>query len=316
MVQPIENSNLAVYTVLLGQVSELNPIVDSANVDWICFTDQDLENSNGWQIRKISSVIPGDLPRSSRHPKILPHHYLSNYSKSLYVDSSVELTGDPNLLFSYLVPSSKAVFGAFYHSRHETLLLELVDIVNLGFESSDTITRTVGALNRNNSKALEMKPVWGGILARRHNEPSCISIMKIWLEWVFEYSRRDQASLPAVLQNFEFGRVNLVIENNQKSEFHNWPVRGYVKPAHYSAARGNELPNWQSWIPKDLQWLVRSADAIYVRERDSLIRERDSLTSSFSWKFTSPLRSVGRLYASAKKKKAISQEHHDEHGPD
>ena len=304
-----------VFTVLFGQKTELNPIFKNPNVDYVCFADTPPSQANGWDIRLIEPVHPEDLPRSSRHPKILTHEYLPEYSRSIYVDSSVEIIENPETLWSRLVPNETQVFGAMLHSFHKTLLEEISAISQLRFEDTPTLARTVAALHKINRELLFLRPVWGGVLAKRHNHPTCVSAMKSWFELVKEFSRRDQVSLPVVLSKLKISDYQLSDIDNLASIFHKWPVGGYVKPTTYSVPP-QESPKWFEWINHEHIRAVELINEPLVFERDSLLKERDSLThernsllherdsllhdrieilESNSWKVTRPLRALSKI---------------------
>jgi hypothetical protein len=305
----INEGRLAVYTVLMGQVAELNPIVEDANIDYICFTDQDLPSAFGWELRRISPILPDDIPRSSRHPKILPHLYLPEYKKSIYLDSSVELSQSPQGLWNHLITDEKTLFGGIYHSLNFTLLEELLDVAQLKYESSAAIERAVRDLQFEIPEFLFLHPVWGGVLARRHMSEPVVASMERWYGLLEIYSRRDQISLPVALKLLRTTEIELRKIDNRFSEFHRWPVRGYTKPKNYTIEGPNLLP-WQPWISEKYERLVENLSVPKVAERDSLLTERDSLlterdsllterdslVNSRSWRITGPLRAASRLF--------------------
>jgi len=298
-----KEGRLVVYTVLMGQVAELNPIVDDSNVDYICFTDQDLPEGSGWEIRRVAPVLPADIPRSSRHPKILPHLYIPEYDRSIYVDSSVQLKQPPQILWSHLVSNEKVLFGAMQHSYHSTVLQEIVRVSELHFDTNDVLDKTVWGLLREDSQILTAAPVWGGIIARKHMDQKTASVMEDWFTWVTNFSRRDQITLPLVIKRFLPDELSLSTSNNFDSKYHFWPTRGFLKPSVYTADTQPQIA-WRKWttgLPDDVAKLLHSLVkqtaelASLLAERDSLLAERDLLLNSNSWKITGPLREVHRL---------------------
>jgi hypothetical protein len=278
-----EEDRLVVYTVLMGQIAELNPVVEDPGVDYICFTDQNLDSSNGWTLRLVEPRIPGDSPRSSRHPKVNPHLYLRDYSRSIYVDTSVKLLADPELLWNRLVPKSEIVFGAIYHSYHFTMLEEIGVTLALGFGENELITQYVESKEIDFPGYLNARPVWGGILARRHNHEELRPLMESWYSAILNFSRRDQLSLPSAIRSLRGSQIYLSHMDNHTSEFHSWPSGGYQKPASYILV--NQVKeDWRVKQPPE-------RDALLI-ERDALLTERDALLNSGSWKITSGLRAL------------------------
>jgi hypothetical protein len=84
---------MCVYTCLIGEYEELNELSDNfyCSVPHICFTDSTALKSDTWEIRLITPIFPMDTVRSQRHVKILSHEYLSEFTTSLYMDSSIRL---------------------------------------------------------------------------------------------------------------------------------------------------------------------------------------------------------------------------------
>lgn len=230
----VSRHRIAVYTVVFGQVVTLNPVPKSKMCDFICFTNQELPAVDGWEIRLVETVLPTDLPRSSRHPKALPHLYLPEYSKSLYVDSSVLLTADPLTLWAALMPTQTTVIGLFSHSFHSTLQQEFDAVEELGYEKSSIVKEQLEAHTFQHPEYLLKRPIWGGIIARRHLNENCRTAMEIWFVNICRFSRRDQLSLPLALCSLAENNVLILHDSIGESAFHKWPQGGFQKMADYS----------------------------------------------------------------------------------
>ena len=281
--KPLGN-RLVVYTVLIGKKAELNKIPKSMGVDYVCLTDQEDLQSNGWQIRKITSMWPADFPRSSRHPKINAHLYFNEYSRSIYVDSSVQLTADPEKFWSKLVNSNEVVFGGVPHSFHLNMLEEINSVSKLGYESNSVLNTQVESFVGVFPEYLSARPIWGGVLARRHNHPDCVSAMEIWFSMITEHSRRDQLSLPLALRCLKGRQIQFSYLDNKKSQFHNWPVHGHQRSSDYTKIQSEIL---------DLGVLdTQGIDSLPVNslhvsaERDLVIAERDAILRTKTWRWT------------------------------
>src|SRR5262249_20865702 len=136
--------------------------------------------------------------RSSRRPKILAHEYLADYDESLYIDNSVLLTASADVAFDRLLTST-APMAVVRHSFRETLRDEFGAVVQHDLDAEWIVTEQLVDYERTAPHALAGPTLWGGILARRHNEPLVQQAMQIWWEHVLRYSRRDQLSLPPAL---------------------------------------------------------------------------------------------------------------------
>lgn len=226
-------SNLAVYTVIMGDGYALPPVTPEPEVTYLCFTDQYGLDPRGWEIVSVSPLLPHDLPRSSREQKLRPHRWLGGFDRSIYVDPSVELTGSAEELWSTLVPNQEIVLGCFWHSFRDTLELEFDTVRETHLEHPHLLTELRDMISDINPTLLQQRPNFGGILARHHHHPACVDAMEYWFALVLRYSRRDQLSFPLALTHFAEGRVFIFQHDIHASAFHRWPIEGYKRPARY-----------------------------------------------------------------------------------
>ena len=294
MTPPTNVDRLVVYTVLMGQAAELNPVPASTTTDYVCFADQKISQPNGWTVRLVEPVIPGDSARSSRHPKVNPHLYLKDYSRSIYIDSSVRLLQDPENLWNRLMPKPEMIFGAIHHSFHFTILEEIRAISALGYESDAVMLKHLESSELESPGYLNTRTIWGGILTRRHNNKDLIDPMNSWFSKILNSSKRDQLSLPLALRKLRADQIHISHLDNHVSEFHVWPSGGYQKP--YSSVN-LEAPkhNWSFLEKTERDALITQRDAL-INERNALLIERRGLLDSTSWRLTAPLRSIRRLW--------------------
>jgi hypothetical protein len=148
-----------VYTCLFGhyEVPNEQPVAHSSNVDFICFTDRADLQSSTWQIQRVATLGVG-AARESRRPKLMPHHYLTSYDRSCYIDASVVLKTAPEVLFSML-DNQKTDFLCIRHSWRTCAFDEAEEIIRLGIDDEARVReqmdhyRTAG-LARNAGLAL------------------------------------------------------------------------------------------------------------------------------------------------------------------
>ncbi len=306
-------TRLVVYTAVFGPGYEL-PQRPPGSADTVCFTDRaDLE-PHGWTVRVVRPLLPADLARSSREQKIRPHRWLPDHDRSLFVDPTVELLTDPEELWHELMGDDPGTwFGAFQHSYRDTVVAEIDAVLQTGLDAPERVHEHVRALVLTERESLQHKPVWGGILGRRHHDPRCPPVMEDWHAQVLRYSRRDQVSLPGVLDRAGADGVRLVEGDNWATVWHRWPRSGYRRPATYSAAatealvpdvlraerataRVQELTLEVEGLRAEtarLRTVVRDAESVRA-DRDSAVRQRDQVLSSRSWRWTQWSRQVLR----------------------
>ena len=231
------SGKLVVYTVLLGDGFTLPNTIEAKNVDYVCFTD-DLElEANGWRLKKVAPIFLDDIIRSSREAKVLPHKFLGEYSRSLYIDTRVQLTTDPNFLWGQLISNDEDIFGAFYHSFSDTVRHEFHSVEKLGLDDPVRLQEQKILYERHYPEILEQRPIWGGILARRHNHADCIRAMEAWYCYILRYSRRDQLSLPLALALLSHEKMNVVYGDNHKGEFFFWPTNTFKPDRYYQYSK-------------------------------------------------------------------------------
>ena len=194
---PLEpNDSFVIYTCLFGSYSGLPDVsVVSQSVRCIVFTDnQDLISSR-WEVRVISSVGKSAIVQS-RHPKILPHLYLSDFKFSLYIDANITLLADPvTYLHSQICTASMWFLphptrDCIYDEALECRVLERVNDKAVGVE----IKRYIDAQVPKNIGLTE-----NNFILREHNSPAVTQLMEEWWSLFEQGAGRDKLSLPVAI---------------------------------------------------------------------------------------------------------------------
>jgi hypothetical protein len=219
-----------VFIVLVGGYEDLveQPTASRSELDFLCFTDDRTLQSSSWQIRTIDPVLPADPARSSRHPKILAHHYLPGYDASLYIDNSVRLTRSPEEAFDELL-GADAGFAAMSHAFRDTIADEFAAVIAARKDLPLVCAEQQRHYEQHYAGTLVAKPLVGAFLLRRHHRPDVMAAMELWWDQVLRYSRRDELSLPLALSesNLVIRTLDLDIRDN---EFCEWPVEANRRP--------------------------------------------------------------------------------------
>lgn len=185
-----KNKKKVVYTSITGDYDELlTPDNRNANWDYICFTDNENINSDFWQIRKIKDLNI-DKVRRNRIYKILPHIYLSEYDYSLYIDGNFRIIGD---IEEYITRFSKDVMTCFIHPSRNCIYEEAEACITLKKDSDKVIKDQIKRYKSEKYPA-DHGLIAGGIIFRKHNDPSVIKTMNTWWNEVKTHSYRDQLS--------------------------------------------------------------------------------------------------------------------------
>ena len=273
---------LVVYTVAIGTGFHLPDLEKYPDVDYICFTDEHPKNSDGWQVRRVNPVLPADLPRSSREYKIRPHVWLPEYEASLYIDTRVKLLGNPKTLWSYLVARNEEIsMGFIEHTFRKSLIEEFEEVMKRKFDSELIIQNQLQDYTTHYPEILKKRPLWGGMIARRHNQASCVVAMEVWMANVLRYSRRDQLSLLVALEGVPSKNLQVSSLDILSSSFHKWPTGESLRPTGYTI----------HYLDKAVEQKVSN----FRLERDVALADRDAIYNSTIWKLFAPYRKVIRL---------------------
>ena len=285
------------YTVLVGGYEPLleQHVARRHDTDLICFTDGEVPPDSGWQARPLELVLPADPSRSSRDAKLLPHRHLPDYDVSLYVDNSVLLTVDPAQVFDELLPPGVGM-AALAHSWRPTLRDEFAEVVAVGKEADWVADEQLAHYEATDPDALELRPIAGGFLLRRHADPVVQRAMELWWVHVLRYSRRDQLSLLVAAR--AAGLEILVHQlDNHLSRFHEWPRAGNVPRS--AAGRGTPLPAGPGAELAELREEVAQLTAALAHQQShgaALEAALAATHASRSWRLTRPMRVMRELF--------------------
>lgn len=181
-----------VYTCLSNNYDSLKvPEYLDPEVDYICFSDRPTYGYGIWQLREYDQKSP-DSTRTSRHPKILPHKYLSEYESSIYIDANYLPTVSLLTIFKRMYKGNIKVAGV-KHPWRDCLYEEAEACRNLNKDSSKTIDETIEFLKKH--KFPEKYGLFeNNLIYRQHNDDQVVNAMNIWWDVYARYSRRDQLS--------------------------------------------------------------------------------------------------------------------------
>lgn len=212
-----------VYTYLIGSYDGLlpQPVAADSSADFICFTDDPDLRSDDWEVVTVERRFPSDPVRSARYLKIVGDDRLDRYDATLCIDASVRLRQRPEDILEQWLGDQDVLALAHHSYRHQTLD-EFDEVIRLNYDDRERVHEQLIAYSLTAPEALEARPLWTGMMARRRT-PELTAAMRLWYEHVLRYSRRDQLSLPAVLQQTGLAFRALEVDNFD-SEYHQWPV--------------------------------------------------------------------------------------------
>jgi hypothetical protein len=230
-----------VYSVRLGDYDSLveQPVAAESSADFIFLTDDSTLSSQTWKLQLIEPLLPADIARSSRFPKICAHRFLPSYDVSIYIDARVQLKVTPERILQELFLEADCDMVCLQHSYRASLLDEFFAVVSAGRDD------TLRCIEQINHYYLSPHyplgpPIWGGFLIRRHNSEQVVGAMERWFQHVLRYSGRDQLSFNFVANSLGFAHRALPLDNFE-SEYHVWPL-GTSRPRADLPVRPDYLP--------------------------------------------------------------------------
>ena len=220
------NKNV-IYTAIFGNYDELpEPLSLPKGWDFICFTDSDIK-SDTWQIKKVSSLYK-DTTRTARKYKILPHRFLQDYDRSIWIDGNFLIKDDLNLLWDqYMKDDNLVVYSHMHCFDKRNCIYEEAQAIEWLFNVNKSPNKQpkddLNIIKDQMEKYIkEGYPsnnglIISGILLRNHNVKSIVDIMETWWEELRYGSKRDQLSFNYACwkNDFDVNYINDDIRDNK-----------------------------------------------------------------------------------------------------
>ena len=210
----------AVYTALIGGYEELpeQPVADSSDLPFICFTDDPTLRSRTWDVRVVEPMLALDPLRSARALKLVGHPDLEGYDETLWVDGRVLLKVDPATVLDTWLDGADVAMGR--HSFRADVVTEFEEVLLAGLDEHSRLYEQLTHYATIDPDGLTGPVPWNGLVARRRT-PAVERAMQEWLLHVLRYSRRDQLSCMHALSRAGV-TPRLVDIDNYHSEVHEW----------------------------------------------------------------------------------------------
>lgn len=181
-----------VYTSIFDDYDSLHdPLTPSANVQFVCFTDNENLESKVWKIVHVDG--DGDGTDRNRRLKINPHLYLPEHDYSLYVDGNVRVLRNLGALFDKYARITE--IAAPRHPARNCLYDEAGACIASGKGDPARIREIVAGYERAGF------PQGAGLfefhlLFRRTFSADVIRLMELWWSEYEKGGRRDQITFP------------------------------------------------------------------------------------------------------------------------
>ena len=187
------------------------------------------------------------------------------------------------------------------HSFRDTVKDEFEAVMDLSLSEPTRLLEQYDHYRSTLPYSLIEKPIWTGILLRRHHSQAVQKLCNLWFVHCLRYSRRDQLSLRYCLAVHPVKLLELELDNH-KSDYHEWPIfpivtnrkeypRKYVHKLTYIDTKSFKNHNVIIDNLKSQMKEVRKEN----QKMTKLKNELTILKSSRSWKITKPFRTMGMI---------------------
>ena len=205
---------LVVYTAIIGDYDDLKPphVIDDG-VEYVCFTDQKDIRSDIWNVEYLKSdfTSPKELVRKF---KALPHMFFEEYDSSIWIDASIEIKDSlAEMMLTYQKTSD---FLLFPHNERICIYVEAAVCVAKHISEKESMINQISHYY-NEGYPFNNGLYCGGVIVRNHNIPKVKKTMDDWFADISKYSKRDQISLPYVIEKngLQIDLIDLNINDNR-----------------------------------------------------------------------------------------------------
>ena len=213
----MSTKKIAIYTAVFGKYNKLIEQPKFDHIDFIYYTDQPIR-SKSWKVVITQPPIEGDLTRSNRYYKLLPHVHLKEYDISIYIDGTILVLQDPLPLI--LEKLKQASFSCFDHNQNELdprdcIYEEYEAIMQLGQKKGNFKDDPIVMEKQMDRFKSEGYPKNNGlitapVLIRRHHDKELVKVMEYWWSIVLNESKRDQLSFNYAAWKLNFRNYSII----------------------------------------------------------------------------------------------------------
>lgn len=195
-------NNKVCYTCIYRSTDKLKEIqYKSEGWDYVClsFIDEEI-TSDTWKIDRINRSN-SELFKSLYIDKIVaafkisPNVVFPNYEYSLYIDSSIQIKHNLNLIYEMYCGSSITVL---LHPTGNCIYTEFLKAIENSSDDTSILERQIKKF-RNEGFPLNYGLYDTRIIGRHHNEADVVRVMNDWVIIMNDYSHIDYLSLPYAL---------------------------------------------------------------------------------------------------------------------
>lgn len=255
------NNKKVVYTCITGDYDNLiEPTFITPDFDYVCFTDNLEIVSNVWDIRPLPKEASNlSQVKKQRYVKINTHKVLPEYDLSVWVDGSVTVKGDINVLLSSTLDDSCSVYVP-KHPARKCIYAEAKAVVSMKKDISENVNPQMDRY-REEGFPTDYGLLQSNIMIRKHNEPDCIKLMETWSDELIKGSHRDQLSFNYCCWKNKDVRIKYLDKYIYKSKWFNWNTIHKKKNLASSSVPHVEIDNGVSEHREKLKNIINTSRA-------------------------------------------------------
>ncbi|WP_158588751.1 glycosyltransferase domain-containing protein [Butyrivibrio sp. X503] len=209
------NDKLVIYTAIIGDYDYLaSPLFIDDGVEYVCFTDQRKLQSDIWNIEYIHTDPSCNHEEVVRKFKCLPHMFFGEYDSSIWMDASITIKSSMiEMIYKY---QNSADLMLFPHYERVCIYDEAAVCIANHKSDKERIIKQINYYY-NNGYQFNNGLYCGGLIVRNHNISEVKKTMEDWHSEIVKYSKRDQISLPYVIDKnrLQIDLTNLYIYDNK-----------------------------------------------------------------------------------------------------
>lgn len=207
-----------VYTCMFGYSEHFgNFDYSDPDVDYICFTDDPDLKSDIWRFVLVNcpALDPARLAKRYKH---LPHLFLPEYERSIYIDNTIQLKVTPSSIFERFKNDQMVMLR---HPERNCIYDEAEVVKAARYDDPAVVDRQMEFYRRLQYPAKNGLNV-SGFLLRNHSSLEMQNACFEWHSQLLLFSKRDQLSWKfcAWLTGFSPTTVNEDVHNNSMFD---WP---------------------------------------------------------------------------------------------
>lgn len=189
------SKKIAIYTCIIGAYDKISePLICPNNCDFYIVTDQDIPTKSMWKKidfdRHSQKLVKLSDVEVNRFFKMHPDILFPDYEYSIYIDGNIQPISD---LTEFINRIGDCGIAAHRHCFRNCIYKEAEVLAYLKKDDPTRIKKHVEYLKKSGMPE-EYGMIECNVIARKHHNSICKTVMELWWSEFRDYSKRDQIS--------------------------------------------------------------------------------------------------------------------------